>query len=77
MKKSITILLVLTVIVAGLSAGGQQEGTTIRVAAQNVNETVILGHMAKILIEENTELSSKVNTESLGLCGTAPGHGWR
>jgi len=63
MKKSITMLLVLTVIVAGLSAGGQQEGTTIRVAAQNVNETVILGHMAKILIEENTDFDSQVNTE--------------
>jgi osmoprotectant transport system substrate-binding protein len=63
MKKIITTLLILTVVVAGLSAGGQQEGGKIRVAAQNVNETVILGHMAHILIEENTEYAAGINTE--------------
>ena len=63
MKKSITLLLALTLIVASLSAGGQQEGVKIKVAAQNVNETVILGHMAKILIDENTDYSAGINTE--------------
>lgn len=63
MKKSITLVLALTLFAASLSAGGQQEGVKIKVAAQNVNETVILGHMAKILIDENTEYSAGINTE--------------
>ncbi len=63
MKKSITLVLALTLVVASLSAGGQQEGVKIKVAAQNVNETVILGHMAKILIDENTDYSAGINTE--------------
>ncbi len=48
-----------------LFAEGQKEGT-VRVAAQNVNETVILAHMAKILIEENMGLEATVNTEFTG-----------
>jgi glycine betaine/choline ABC-type transport system substrate-binding protein len=51
-------------------ASGQAEGSedvaTIRVAAQDVNEMVILGHMAKILIEEQTPHNATINTGFTG-----------
>ena len=65
MKKALTIMLLLVLSSGLLFAAGQQEGT-VRVAAQKVNETILLAHMAKILIEENTDLSATVNTEFNG-----------
>ncbi len=38
----------------------------LNVAAQNVNETVVLAHIAKVLIEENTGLTVNVNTDFTG-----------
>ncbi|MBD3327279.1 hypothetical protein GF339_22020, partial [candidate division KSB3 bacterium] len=40
----------------------QYEGT-VRVAAQTVNETVVLAWMAKILIDEHTSLDTTINTD--------------
>ena len=65
MKKLLTIALVLMIAAGSLFAGGQQEGV-VRVAAQQVNETIILAHMAKILIEESSDLEATVNTEFNG-----------
>jgi glycine betaine/choline ABC-type transport system substrate-binding protein len=63
MKKLTVFLLVCAVLGGAVFANGSQEETTVRVAAQNVNETVILGHMAKILIEEKLGMEAKINTE--------------
>ncbi len=65
MKKLLTIALVLMIAAGTLFAGGQQEGV-VRVAAQQVNETIILAHMARILIEDNSDLEATVNTEFNG-----------
>ncbi len=48
------------------SGSAEGEAPTIRVAAQDVNEMVILGHMAQILIEEKTPYSATINTSFTG-----------
>ena len=64
-NKLFTLILGLS-IVAGATAAGRSESATIRVAAQDVNETVILAHMAGILIEEHTDFAVTVNTNFTG-----------
>ena len=44
-------------------AGGQAETNRVRVAAQNFNEPIVLGHIAHILLAETTDLNATVNTE--------------
>jgi glycine betaine/choline ABC-type transport system substrate-binding protein len=61
MKRAALLLLAL-ILTAGIAfASGQQEGV-VRVAAQDVNETVILAHMASQIIEEKTPYETTVNT---------------
>lgn len=69
--RRVSVLLMVLVLTGGMVwASGQPEGggeaATIRVAAQDVNEMVILGHMAKILIEENTPYNATINTGFTG-----------
>ena len=45
---------------------GCNEKERITIASQNVNEMVTLAHMAKILIQDNTDIKVKVNTEFQG-----------
>lgn len=63
MKKAVITALLMLSVLFSLSAAGQKDGPEIRVAAQNVNETVVLGHMAKLLIEDKTDYSAPINTE--------------
>jgi len=67
MKRTVVVLMCLALVAGMAFAEGQKEKqTTVHVASQNVNETVILAHMAKILIEEKTDLNATVNTEFSG-----------
>jgi glycine betaine/choline ABC-type transport system substrate-binding protein len=63
------VMMVLVAMIGGMAfAGGQGEGeaATIQVAAQDVNEMVVLAHMAQILIEENSPYNATVNTSFTG-----------
>ena len=66
MKKIIVSTLLVLATASLLFAGGGSEDATINVAAQDVNETVILANMAKIIIEENTPYEATVNTNFTG-----------
>ncbi len=66
MKKVIVSTLLVLATASLLFAGGASEDATINVAAQDVNETVILANMAKIIIEENTPYEATVNTNFTG-----------
>lgn len=68
MRRFLLVLLVAATAVGGAFAEGQAESdaATIRVAAQDVNEMVILGHMAQILIEETTPYDATINTSFNG-----------
>lgn len=66
MRKLTLVLMVLAVAAGMVAASGESEQATIRVAAQDVNETVILAHMAQILIQENTPYDATVNTSFTG-----------
>lgn len=66
MKKVIVSTLLVLATASLLFAGGASEDATINVAAQDVNETVILANMAKIIIEENTPYDATVNTNFTG-----------
>lgn len=68
MKKRINKLIAILLLVGCISlvfagCGGKK---TVKIAAQNVNETIILAHMAKLLIQESTGLETAVNTEFKG-----------
>jgi len=45
---------------------GCSEKNKVYVASQNVNEMVVLAHMAKLMIEEYTDLEVTINTEFAG-----------
>lgn len=62
--KGMVIGLIFTLI--AISFTGCTQEKEIRVAAQNVNETIILAHMAKILLEENLGLKITLNTDFTG-----------
>jgi len=63
-KKASKILIsFLLVSVTSLSFTGCSEKKAVRIAAQYVNETVILAHMANLLIQEDTGLETSINTE--------------
>ena len=66
MKKIIVSTLLVLATASLLFAGGASEDATVNVAAQDVNETVILANMAKIIIEENTPYEATVNTNFTG-----------
>ncbi|MFP4431925.1 MAG: glycine betaine ABC transporter substrate-binding protein [Spirochaetota bacterium] len=66
MKRIIVSTLLVLATASLLFAGGASEDATINVAAQDVNETVILANMAKIIIEENTPYEATVNTNFTG-----------
>lgn len=66
MKRVIVSTLLVLATASLLFAGGASEDATINVAAQDVNETVILANMAKIIIEENTPYEATVNTNFTG-----------
>ena len=60
---------ILMVLTGAVWASGQAEGdgsATIRVAAQDVNEMVILANMAQIMIQEKTPYDATVNTSFNG-----------
>ncbi|MFW6337748.1 MAG: glycine betaine ABC transporter substrate-binding protein [Alkalispirochaetaceae bacterium] len=61
MKRAVLLLLSLTLLGGIALASGQQEGV-VQVAAQDVNETVILAHMASQIIEAKTPYETTVNT---------------
>ena len=79
-KWLVTILLVSIMMLGVVGCGGQEENNDtnsataepmdyqgeIKVAAQNVNETMILANMAKLLIEEYTGLEASVNVDFTG-----------
>lgn len=65
-KMSRVIVTILLASVISWAFTGCSEKKTVNIAAQNVNETVILAHMAKLLIQENTDLEVTVNTEFSG-----------
>jgi len=66
MKRLLSILIVL-VLASGMSfAAGSPEEGTVRVAAQNFNEPIVLGHIARILLDETTDLNATINTEFTG-----------
>lgn len=67
--RTFTVVLMMVALIGGMAcASGQAEGeaATIRVAAQDVNEMVVLAHMAQILIEENSPYNATVNTGFTG-----------
>ena len=66
MKKTLLVLLILSMSSAFAAASGNGESKTIRVASQDVNETVILAHMAKIIIQEKSPYDATVNTSFAG-----------
>ncbi len=68
MRKFLVVLMMVALIGGMGFANGQAEGeaATIRVAAQDVNEMVVLAHMAQILIEENSPYNATVNTGFTG-----------
>ncbi|MFP4300451.1 MAG: glycine betaine ABC transporter substrate-binding protein [Spirochaetaceae bacterium] len=61
MKRAVLLLLSLTLLGGIALASGEQEGV-VQVAAQDVNETVILAHMASQIIEAKTPYETTVNT---------------
>ncbi len=66
MKRLLSILIVLMLASGmGFAAGRPEEGT-VRVAAQNFNEPIVLGHIARILLDETTDLNATINTEFTG-----------
>ncbi len=65
-KNKKMIIAMLLVVSISLVFTGCSQKETINVAAQNVNEMVILGHMAKLLIQENTDFEVNINTEFQG-----------
>ena len=71
MKKILAVFLAfvlttgLPVTTAGAGDPMKYEGR-LRIASQNVNETIILAWMAKYLVEEYTNLSTTLNTEFAG-----------
>ncbi|MFP4643056.1 MAG: glycine betaine ABC transporter substrate-binding protein [Spirochaetales bacterium] len=48
------------------SAGGQQEGERVRVGGQTINESIVLAHIAEVMISEHTDLDTTINTEFSG-----------
>ena len=65
-KTSKIMVMILLVLSMSLIFTGCNKKEVINVAAQNVNETVILAHMAKILIQDNADVEVTVNTEFQG-----------
>jgi len=64
--KKMTVLLVIMGLMTMSFAGCAKKDDTINLAAQNINEVVILANMAKLLIEENTDYETTLNTEFSG-----------
>lgn len=67
MKRLFLSILIVLVLASsmGFAAGSTEEGT-VRVAAQNFNEPIVLGHIARILLDETTDLNATINTEFTG-----------
>jgi osmoprotectant transport system substrate-binding protein len=68
LKKKIFKVFIISVLILGMlgTLAGCGKKSTVRIVAQNVNETVILAHMAKLLVEDRTDLKASVNTEFTG-----------
>ncbi len=68
MKKRLSRIIIVLLLIVSLSMilTGCGEKKVVRVASQNVNETIVLAHMAKILIQDSTGLEATVNTEFNG-----------
>ena len=70
--KKLTALVLALVLFAGSAGAAFAAGNpmdyrgTIRIASQNVNETIILAWMAKLLIDGHTGLDTTINTEFAG-----------
>ena len=70
--KKLTALVLALVLFAGSAGASAAAGNpmdyrgTIRIASQNVNETIILAWMAKLLIDGHTGLKTTINTEFAG-----------
>lgn len=61
MKRALLLVLTVFFLAGAVFASGQKEGV-VQVAAQDVNETVVLAHMAALIIENNTPYEATVNT---------------
>lgn len=70
--KKLTALVLALVLFTGTAGAAFAAGNpmdyrgTIRIASQNVNETIILAWMAKLLIDGHTGLKTTINTEFAG-----------
>lgn len=70
--KKLTALVLALVLFTGTAGAAFAAGNpmdyrgTIRIASQNVNETIILAWMAKLLIDGHTGLDTTINTEFAG-----------
>lgn len=62
MKKITALLLTIVLVMVSFSGCGSST-ETINVAAQTVNETVVLAHMAKLVIEDQTDYEVSINTD--------------
>jgi glycine betaine/choline ABC-type transport system substrate-binding protein len=65
-KKLLVLSLVMSLLALALGGCGKKETAVINVASQNVNEVVILANMAKLLIEDQTDYETTINTEFNG-----------
>lgn len=63
--KVLAVLLVLAMLLSGFT-GCSSEKEEINLAAQNINEVIILINMAKLLIEDQTDYEVTLNTEFNG-----------
>ncbi|MBS7526368.1 hypothetical protein KHM83_06740 [Fusibacter paucivorans] len=66
LRKSMVLLLVMSLMVLALGGCSQKEAKTLNIAAQNINEVVILANMAKLLVEDQTDYETTINTEFNG-----------
>lgn len=65
MKKTMMIILIIAMLGVTLIGCGKKSNT-INIAAQNVNEVVVLANIAKLLIEDQTDYETTINTEFSG-----------
>lgn len=66
MRRFLLTVLILVAAAGFVFAGGQQESGRVRVGGQTINESIVLAHMAEIMISEHTDLDTTINTEFTG-----------
>ncbi|MDK2867927.1 MAG: osmoprotectant transport system substrate-binding protein [Clostridiales bacterium] len=66
LRKSMVLLLVMSLMVLALGGCSQKKSATLNIASQNINEVVILANMAKLLVEDQTDYETTINTEFNG-----------